>query len=93
MYGRDVTLLTLTEEAMGRWKECFMELLNLTNPPFMVKAELEKELGVEGAQLCHQAAAGLLSIFLTKKVQVLKQQLQTITLPLPCLIVGIMFSL
>lgn len=56
-----------------------MELLNLTNPPFMVKAELKKELGVEGGgQLCHQVAAGLLSIFLTKKVQVLKQQLQTL---------------
>ena len=30
---------------IGRWKEHFEELLNLTNPPSIVKAELEDDGG------------------------------------------------
>ena len=34
---------TSTEKVIGRWKEHFEELLNLTNPPSMVEAELEDD--------------------------------------------------
>ena len=33
VYSKDGTLLTSTEKVIGRWKEHFEELLNLTNPP------------------------------------------------------------
>ena len=41
VYSKDGTLLTSTEEVVGRWKEHFEELLNPTNMPSMLEAELE----------------------------------------------------
>ena len=38
-------LLTSTDGVLGRWKEHFEELLNLTTPPSMLEAELEYEGG------------------------------------------------
>ena len=40
VYSKDGTLLTSTEKVIGQWAEHFEELLNLTNPPSMVEAEL-----------------------------------------------------
>ena len=45
VYSKDGTLLTSTEKVIGRWKEHFEELLNLTNPPSMAEAELEDDGG------------------------------------------------
>ena len=45
VYSKDGTLLTSTDKVIGRWKEDFEELLNLTNPPSMVEAELEDDGG------------------------------------------------
>ena len=45
VYSKDGTLLTSTEKVIGRRKEHFEELLNLTNPPSMLEAELEDEGG------------------------------------------------
>ncbi|KAJ3607401.1 hypothetical protein NHX12_024452 [Muraenolepis orangiensis] len=42
VYSKDGTLLTSTEEVIGRWKEHFEELLNPTTPS-MVETELEDE--------------------------------------------------
>ena len=42
VYSKDGTLLTSTEEVIGRWKEHFEELLNPTNTPSMLEAELEE---------------------------------------------------
>ncbi|XP_077956447.1 uncharacterized protein LOC120824534 [Gasterosteus aculeatus] len=41
VYSKDGTLLTATEEVIGRWKEHFEELLNPTTTPSLVEAELE----------------------------------------------------
>uniref|UniRef100_A0A8C5A4J3 ribonuclease H n=1 Tax=Gadus morhua TaxID=8049 RepID=A0A8C5A4J3_GADMO len=41
VYSKDGTLLTSTEEVVGRWKEHFEELLNPNNTPSMLEAELE----------------------------------------------------
>ena len=35
--------MTSTGKVIGRWKEHFEELLNLTNPPSIVEAELEDD--------------------------------------------------
>ncbi|KAJ3588625.1 hypothetical protein NHX12_009479 [Muraenolepis orangiensis] len=43
VYSKGGTLLTSTEEVIGQWKEHFEELLNPTNPPTTVEAELEDE--------------------------------------------------
>uniref|UniRef100_A0AAQ4S6N9 Reverse transcriptase domain-containing protein n=1 Tax=Gasterosteus aculeatus aculeatus TaxID=481459 RepID=A0AAQ4S6N9_GASAC len=43
--SKDGTLLTATEEVIGRWKEHFEELLNPTTTPSLVEAELEAEEG------------------------------------------------
>ena len=45
LYSNDGTLLTSTEKVIGRWKEHFEELLNPTNPPSTVEAELEDDVG------------------------------------------------
>uniref|UniRef100_A0A8D2ZX27 Endonuclease/exonuclease/phosphatase domain-containing protein n=1 Tax=Scophthalmus maximus TaxID=52904 RepID=A0A8D2ZX27_SCOMX len=45
VYSKDGTLLTSAEEVIGRWKEHFEELLNPTNTPSMVEAELEADGG------------------------------------------------
>ncbi|XP_077940565.1 uncharacterized protein LOC144384606 [Gasterosteus aculeatus] len=45
VYSKDGTLLTATEEVIGRWKEHFEELLNPTTTPSLVEAELEAEEG------------------------------------------------
>ena len=45
VYSKDGTLLTSTEEVIGRWKEHFEELLNPTNTPSIVEAELEADGG------------------------------------------------
>ncbi|KAJ3582899.1 hypothetical protein NHX12_000130 [Muraenolepis orangiensis] len=42
VYSKGGTLLTSTEEVIGRWKEHFEELLNPTTPS-MVETELEDE--------------------------------------------------
>ena len=44
MHSKDGTLLTSTEEVVERWKERFEELLDPTNSPSMMEAEL----GVDG---------------------------------------------
>uniref|UniRef100_A0A8C5CGF6 Reverse transcriptase domain-containing protein n=1 Tax=Gadus morhua TaxID=8049 RepID=A0A8C5CGF6_GADMO len=41
VYSKDGTLLTSTEEVVGRWKEHFEELLNPNNTPSMLEAEIE----------------------------------------------------
>ena len=41
VYSKGGTLLTSTEEVVGRWKEHFEELLNPTYTPSMMEAELE----------------------------------------------------
>uniref|UniRef100_A0AAY5K902 Reverse transcriptase domain-containing protein n=1 Tax=Esox lucius TaxID=8010 RepID=A0AAY5K902_ESOLU len=43
VYSKDGTLLTSTEELIGRWKEHFEELLNPPNTPSIVDAELEAD--------------------------------------------------
>ena len=43
VYSKEWTLLTSTEEVIGRWKEHFEELLNPTNMPSIVEAELEAD--------------------------------------------------
>ncbi len=45
MYSKSGTLLTSTEEVIKQWKEHFEELLNPTNSPFTIKAELENDEG------------------------------------------------
>ena len=51
MYSKDGTLLTSTEEVIGRWKEHFEELLNPTNTPSFVEAELEADGGSSSISL------------------------------------------
>ena len=41
VYSEDGTLLTSTEEVVGRWKDHFEDLLNPVNPSSTTKAELE----------------------------------------------------
>ena len=43
MYSKDGTLLTSTEEVIGRWKEYFGDLLNPTQPPSVMETELEDD--------------------------------------------------
>ena len=45
VYRKHETLLTSTDRVSGRWEEHFEELLNPTNPPSMVEAELEDDGG------------------------------------------------
>ena len=45
VYSKEGTLLTSTEKVIGRWKEHFEELLNMTKPPSMVEAKLEDDEG------------------------------------------------
>lgn len=45
MYSKDGTLLTSTEEVIAQWKGHFEELLNLTNTPSMVEAEVDDDGG------------------------------------------------
>ena len=51
MYSKDGTLLTSTEEVVERWKEHFEELLNPTNTPSMMEAELEVDGGSSSISL------------------------------------------
>ena len=51
VYSKDGTLLTSTEEVVGRWKEHFEELLNPTNTPSMVEVELEADGGPSSISL------------------------------------------
>uniref|UniRef100_A0AAQ4NW66 Endonuclease/exonuclease/phosphatase domain-containing protein n=1 Tax=Gasterosteus aculeatus aculeatus TaxID=481459 RepID=A0AAQ4NW66_GASAC len=51
VYSKDGTLLTATEEVIGRWKEHFEELLNPTTTPSLVEAELEAEEGSSSISL------------------------------------------
>ena len=37
VYSKDGTLLTSTEEVIGRWKEYFGDLLNPTQPPSVLR--------------------------------------------------------
>ena len=43
VYSKDGTLLTSTEEVIGRWKEYFGDLLNPTQPPSVMETELEDD--------------------------------------------------
>ena len=43
VYSKDWTLLTSTEEVIGRWKEYFCDLLNPTQPPSVAETELEDD--------------------------------------------------
>ena len=43
VYSGDGTVLTLTEEVIGRWKEYFGDLLNPTQPPSVMETELEDD--------------------------------------------------
>ncbi len=43
VYSKGGTLLTLTEKVIRRAKEHFKELLNSTNPPSVIEAELEDD--------------------------------------------------
>ena len=45
VYSKDGTLLTSTEEVVGRWKEHFEDLLNPINPSSTTEAELEDDGG------------------------------------------------
>ena len=42
-YSKDGTLLTSTEEVIGRWKEYFGDLLNPTQPTSVMETELEDD--------------------------------------------------
>ena len=50
VYSKDVTLLTSTEEVIGRWKEHFEELLNPTTPS-VIEAEPEADGGSDSISL------------------------------------------
>ncbi|KAJ8006279.1 hypothetical protein DPEC_G00126640 [Dallia pectoralis] len=55
VYSKDGTLLTSTDDVIGRWKEHFEELLNPTYTPSSTEAELEADGGssiLEGAWEC-----------------------------------------
>lgn len=51
VYSKGGTLLTSTEEVVGRWKEHFEELLNPTNTSSMLEAELEVDGGSSSISL------------------------------------------
>ena len=51
MYSKEGTPLTSTEEVVKRWKEHFEKLLNLTNTPSMMEAELEADGGSSSISL------------------------------------------
>lgn len=52
MSKKDGTLLTLTVEIIRLWKEKFEELVILTNPPFMIKTDLDLVLKCKPKCLC-----------------------------------------
>ncbi len=64
MYSKCVTLLTSTEEVIGQWREYFEKLLNPTNPPFTIEAELEDDEGTT-------------SVFLEEVTEAVKQLLSS----------------
>ncbi|KAJ8012365.1 hypothetical protein DPEC_G00041950 [Dallia pectoralis] len=51
VYSKDGTLLTSTDDVIGRWKEHFEELLNPTYTPSSIEAELEADGGSSSVSL------------------------------------------
>ncbi|KAJ8015858.1 hypothetical protein DPEC_G00000780 [Dallia pectoralis] len=51
VYSKDGTLLTSTDDVIGRWKEHFEELLNPTYTPSSTEAELEADGGSSSVSL------------------------------------------